>query len=145
MQQHDLSFMTNFQLMLVDKLGNSAIIEGEEVIWKNDYYQVCTNFYQSNPSLGGYPCWRYDTAVELFEDHQDSVSIPLFRDILNATHQEGQYPTLYTNIYDLHDGKVYLYYNHYYDEVVIFDLLEGLGRGNREYQILDLYSNLIIQ
>ena len=145
MQQYNLSFMKNYQLMFVDKFGDSVIIEGDRFILKNDYYQVCTNFYHTNPSLGGYPCWRYDTAVEMFEEHADSISIPLFRDILNATHQEGQYPTLYTNIYDLQNGMVYLYYNHYYDEVIKFDLQEGLNRGSRIYNIPPLYSNLIIK
>jgi len=145
MKQYNLSFMKNYQLMFVDKYGDSAIIEGDKVVWKNDYYQVCTNFYHTNPSLGGYPCWRYNTAVELFEGHSDSISVPFFRDILSATHQEGQYPTLYTNIYDLQNGMVYLYYNHFYDEVIKIDLQEGLSRGNHKYNIPPLYSDLIIK
>ena len=151
MQQYNLIFMKNYQLMFVDKFGGSAIIEGDKVIWKNDYYQVCTNFYHTNPSLGGYPCWRYDTAIEMFEEHADSISIPLLKDILDETHQEGQFTTLYTNIYDLQNGTVYLYYNHYYEEVIKIDLLKELNKGHNKYiiptkySIPSLYSNLIVQ
>jgi len=145
MSQYDLSFMKNFQMMFADKYGGSVIIEGKDVIWKNDYFQVCTNFYHSNPELGGYPCWRYDKAVEIFNEYPDSISAPLFRDILDATHQEGQFPTLYTNIYDLKNGMVHLYFNHHYDEVVHIDLQKGLELGNRTYKISSLYSSLSIK
>ena len=145
MFKYDLSFMKKFQMMFSDKNGDSVIIEGADAIWKDNYYQVCTNFYHSNPDLGGYPCWRYDKAVELFNEYPDSISVSLFKDILNATHQEGQFPTLYSNIYNLNDGLVYLYQEHFYDEVVIIDLKKGLQLGDRTYKIKSQFSQLSIK
>jgi len=142
MEHHDLSFMKSFQLMFADKRGYFVIVEGDEIIWKTTYYLVCTNFYHSNPSLGGYPCWRYETAVDMLEEHKDSISVPLFKDILNATHQEGQYPTLYSNIYDLNKGLVYLHYNHNYDEVIKIDLQKESKGLYKKYHIPSQFSNL---
>lgn len=142
---YNLTIMNKFQLLFVDRNGDAVIIEGDEVIYKEDYYQVCTNFYHSNPELGGYPCWRYDTAVQMFETIRDSISISLFRDILDATHQDEQYPTLYTNIYDITNGDVYLYYNHQYGEVIKFNLETALKREDKEYRISMLFSDLLIK
>ena len=62
------------QYLIGDSLGNSIIVEGDNIISIQDNHQVLTNFYQSNPGLGAYPCWRYETAI--FSQNQ----VPICRD-----------------------------------------------------------------
>lgn len=56
---YNLEFMRKFQIFLADKTGNSAIIEGDEIIRKKGDYQIVTNFYQSKTKIADYSCWRY--------------------------------------------------------------------------------------
>jgi len=57
--------MEQAQLMFGDANGDSIIFEGEKILKKEKYYQIVTNFYQSNPEIGGYPCPRYKRATEM--------------------------------------------------------------------------------
>ena len=132
--------MERYQIMVVDRYGDSAIIEGDIVIQKEGSYQVCTNFYQSNPDVGWYPCWRYDTAENMLENMAE-LSVEYFSNICNAVHQEGNYPTQYSNIFDLKKGLIYLYHFHDYDHLKIFNLGEELELGEHYYHIPSLLYN----
>ena len=104
--------MADFQYFIVDRFGNSAIIEGDEIIYREGSYQVITNFLQSDPEHGWYPCWRYDTAVNMLESMEE-LTVEYFAQICEATHQEGAYPTVYSYVNDLQNNIMYLY--HYYN------------------------------
>ena len=71
---YNLEHMETYQVLWVDKTGASIIIEGDDIVFKQGNYQVVTNFIQTHPELGGYPCWRYNTAVSMLENMED-VSI----------------------------------------------------------------------
>lgn len=119
--------------------GHSLIIEGDTILEKKDNYQVLTNFYQSNPELGGYPCWRYDTATDLLGD-MNELNLYLIGEVLASTHQEGKYPTQYSNIYDLKNRIIYLFHFHNYNEFIKIRLQEELNKGEKSYQIPELFS-----
>lgn len=129
------------QYLIGDASGGSMIVEGDDIIPKKEFYQVVTNFYQSHPELGGYPCERYDKAISMLENSTD-FSVLSFGQILSETHQEGKYPTQYSNIYDLKRGKVYLFYNHHFDEYIPIDLKDELAKGYRMYYIGGLFSEI---
>ncbi len=123
------------QFMFGDAVGDSVIIEPLTMLRKEGDYQVATNFYQSRTGSTG-P--RYSTATGMLEN-ADGISVDLFRDILDAVHvEEGSY-TLYSNVYDLKQRLVYLYYFHDYDHVVIFDLEEELAQGKHSYDLSSLF------
>jgi choloylglycine hydrolase len=86
-------------------------VEGElHIIRKgqDENYQVITNYWLTNPSLGGYPCERYNTAVDLLKNH--SPSIESCAVILNSTKQNwGGGGTLYSNIYNLSSKEIYVF------------------------------------
>jgi hypothetical protein len=136
--QYNLGFMKEFQMFIVDASGDAAIIEGDEIIHKEGTFMVVTNFLQSNPEHGWYPCWRYDTAVAMLEEMTE-LSVDYFRDICEATHQEGAYPTVYSNIYDVTHGMLYLYHYYDYDNAVVFDVNEELSMGAHSYYIPKLF------
>jgi hypothetical protein len=129
------------QYIVGDSTGNSIIVEGDNIIPIQGNYQVLTNFYLSHPGLGGYPCWRYETATEMLNTNTD-LTIYFIGSILDATHQEGKYPTQYSNIYDLKNCLIYLFYYHNYEEFIIIDLTEELKKGYRSFDIPGLFSKV---
>ncbi|UCF49973.1 MAG: hypothetical protein JSU91_00395 [Thermoplasmatales archaeon] len=114
------------QVMFVDSNGDSIIIEDyDTIIFKGGNFQVVTNFLQSQPELGGYPCWRYDTAVSMLENMTE-LSVDYFSEICDATNLPT---TIYSNVYDLILEKMYIYYNNDYTKYLEIDLNEELANG----------------
>jgi choloylglycine hydrolase len=136
---YNLEHMENYQVLWVDNTGESIIIEGDDIIFKQGDYQVVTNFIQTHPELGGYPCWRYNTAVNMLENMYN-FSVEYFTSICNATHQTGTYPSVYSGVYDLNEEILYLYYFYDYDNVVVIDLNEELLLGEHVYYLADLFE-----
>jgi len=129
------------QYLIGDALGTSMIAEGDSFLMKQLDYQVLTNFYQSEPDLGGYPCWRYETANELLAGC-DSLTPYYIGKVLASTCQDGNYPTQYSNIYDLKNRRVYLFYYHNFKEFLVIDLLEEIEKGDQTYKISSLFSQI---
>jgi choloylglycine hydrolase len=101
-------------LLFTDFTGDCAVFEWMEgklhIIRKGDdeNYQVVTNYWLTDPSIGGYPCNRYNTAVDLLQ--KQSPSIELCATILNTTKQNwGDGGTLYSNIYNISNKEVYVF------------------------------------
>ena len=65
--------------------------------------------------------------------------LDLIRNILNETHNEEKYKTQYSNIYDLKNKIIYLYYFYDYDNPIKIDLQTELQKGKRtiEMQIIE--------
>jgi len=145
--RYNLEFMLKFQMFVVDKTGDAAIIEGDQIIRKSGLYQVVTNFHQSKVDEKRRPCeWykpscvQYKTAESMLTDG-GTVSVAHFRDILSATHRNTLGArTLYSNIYDLKNELVYLYYLHNFDSEVVIDLNEELKKGHHSYELPSLFG-----
>ncbi|UCC32600.1 MAG: tetratricopeptide repeat protein [Phycisphaerales bacterium] len=137
---------TTGAFMFADKSGQSVIIEGDVHIMKEGRFQVMTNFYQSRPELGGYPCRRYDIAKEMLQANQ-AVTVDLFRRVLAATHQEHEVgasnPTVYSNIYDLKKGDIHIYHYHNFTNVVVLNLAEELRKGRHQYDLPSLFPETL--
>ena len=135
--------MNDNQHFYVDRFGNSAIIEGDEVILKEGDFQVVTNFYHSDPYLpGSWGFERYDIAVNMLENMND-LSMKYFRDICDATHQYGNIPTLYSIVGYLNKEDIVIhYYNqHNFDEVWVINLTEEFQLGEHRIDISDVIFN----
>jgi len=133
----------NAQYLIGDAFANSIIIEGDSILINNGGYQVLTNFYQTMPDLGGHPCWRFETATSMLSDCDD-ITPRFIGSVLDATHQEGNYPTQYSNIYDLKNGIIYLFFFHNYEEFVKIDLKKELGSDQQSYPIPYIFSGIEI-
>lgn len=131
----------NAQYLIGDSTGTSIIVEGDEIFGSMEDFQVMTNFIQSQYEPGSFPCWRYDTAAEMLQN-SDEISEYLFGSILSETHQEGNYPSQYSNIYDNRNCIIYLFYYHNYEEYITIDLNEELQEGYRSYYIPSLFSEI---
>jgi hypothetical protein len=138
--KYNRSNFEKFQLFLCDKTGNSAIIEGDDVIRKNGKYQIVTNFRQSLTPPYKITCPRYLIAKEILDKRKD-ISKESFLEVMAAVHQEGDWGgTLYTNIHDLKNGLIYLYYFHDYSHEVVLDLKKEFEKGYHEYDLPSLFQ-----
>ena len=145
--QYNLESMSKYQMFVVDKSGDAAIIEGDHIIRKSGSYQIVTNFYQSKVKEDRKPCEWYKPSCLMYKKAETMLtestvaSVPYFRDILAATHRNTLgAQTLYSNIYDLKKGLVYLYYLHNFENEVVIDLSEELIKGPHYYEIPSLFG-----
>ena len=143
LNQYNMKILERAQILMGDKYGDSFIIEGDIIHRKSDYYQLSTNFYLSQYPNPPSPCLRYNTALEMFQSNSiDDLSVDFCASVLDAVHQEGAYPTQYSNVYDLKNGLVYLYYNHNYGKVKIFNLSEEFELGYHSNSIPELFDQV---
>jgi len=125
-------------LFLSDASGASAILEGDEILYKQGRFQVLTNFYQSQTTAEEIGCTRFQIATEMLENSEE-ISVDLFRRVLSAVRQEGLSRTVYSNICDLKRQLVYLYHFHDFEHVVEIDLKAELGNGSRALYIPEMF------
>jgi len=126
-----------------DKTSASMVVEWAEgkvqFVKPDSWYQISTNFVFTNIRNGKYPCSRYNIADTLFQSATE-LSVDLIRGILSATHQEGNYPTVYSNIFDLKNGIGYVYNFHNFEEVWKFNLADELKKGEKTYDLPKKFS-----
>lgn len=125
------------QLHFADSTGDAVVIsagkDGELAFTrkeKRDGYLVSTNFNRANPENGRYPCWRYNTAVEMLEriESENDLTIDYLTSILDATHVEGMtVNTAVSYVFDLQNRDIYVYYFHQYDEVAVLNLPDEMA------------------
>jgi penicillin V acylase-like amidase (Ntn superfamily) len=144
LDQYNLKVFERAQILFGDRFGDSIIVEGDIIHRKSDYYQVVTNFYLSRFPNPPYPCWRYNTALDMFENNEPvNLSVEFCSSILDAVHIDilsGFSKTQYSTVYDLKNKIVYLYHNHNFNKVIIFNLLDELEYGDHSYSIPELFK-----
>jgi hypothetical protein len=143
------------QSFYADKLGESVVFnigkDGEfDFFPNNETFQLASNFYYDNPSRGNPSSdaiRRYNAAEERLKDivTNDNITIESIATVLNAVHFEGpRINTLYSNIFDVTNGDIYLYFFHQFEEVVKLNLEEELAKGRHTYQISDLFTQELV-
>ena len=140
---------TPHQVLFADKSGDAAVIgpgvDGEIAVTRKpagESYLVATNFNVADPDVTE-SCWRYETATKMLAkiQNEDDLTVKAFQKILEAVHVEGDTNnTLYSNVFDLNTGTVYLYYWHQYGEVITLNVDDEIARGASVRQIQELFS-----
>jgi hypothetical protein len=134
-----LFMLESSTLVFADRNGDAAILEGDTVVRKQGWYQVETNFRHSRVKRTKGVCPRYDTTIKMLQK-AGKPSVGLFRDILSAVSSEGtEGATIYSQVYDLKRGLVYLYSFHDFENVVVFDLAKELAKGESWYDVPALF------
>ena len=83
--------------MYGDRFGDSVIIDGDTILHRQGPLQIATNFrLVDHPD----PPWpegqeRYGIVADMLSQ-ADHYTVDLFRRALDAAHQEGYSPTLYS-------------------------------------------------
>jgi hypothetical protein len=138
------------QVHIADATGAAAVMsagaDGELTFTRKDQgdgYLVSTNFNLAYPENGTLPCWRYDTATRMLDGifEETVLDVEQLRMVLDAVHQEGpSFNTVYSNIFDLRQGVIYLYHWYQFDEVVVLDVEETLAQDASSDRIRSLFS-----
>ncbi|MFX0007008.1 MAG: hypothetical protein ACFFA7_07120 [Promethearchaeota archaeon] len=145
----------SIQSMYLDITGESVVInigvDGEiDFFRNNETFQLASNYYFNDTSRGNPSSdaiRRYNAAEQKLKDINASspISIEYIINVLDAAHFEGPLVnTLYSNIFDVENGIIYLYYFHQFGEVVILNLEEELAKGWHSYRICDLFSQDLV-
>jgi predicted choloylglycine hydrolase len=143
-EQYRIPELERVHIMFADKQGHSAIIgvyDGRLQIHRNNkQYQLLTNFNITNPSYGGEPnCSRFSTAEQRLKK-DSSATLENMRDILSQTHQ-GEL-TVYSNIYDLTKGEVYVYSKTNFLKGIRFNLAAELKKGKHSIRLVNYSTKL---
>lgn len=141
--KYHIEGMERAMFFFADATGDAAIVEGDEIIRKEGIYQVVTNFYQSEVKGENINCQRFKIANQLLKE-TDGNTIDFCKQVLAATHQEGKYPTVYSNIYDLENKLVYVYHFHNYQNEVVIDLAKELIKGARRIDLPSLFPKTYV-
>jgi hypothetical protein len=128
---------------VADRSEASMVVEyGQgrvQFVRSSAWYQIATNFVMSNIKDDNYLCWRYRAADGIMSDAKE-LSVDLIRSVLERTHQEGRSLTVYSNIYDLIKGMIYVYNLRNFEEVVVINLAEELKKGLRRLDLPTLFK-----
>lgn len=131
---HNFGTTAQGQYHFMDASGEAVIISADEDgEWAftrrtTEKYLISSNFNVANLDNGWYPCWRYNTTEEMLSEitTENELSVGSMREILEATAQEGSYPTRYSNIFDPTTLEIYIYHNHDFSTVVKYNLTEEI-------------------
>ncbi len=129
-------------LMLADATGDSAIVEGYTVYRRKGPYQICTNFRWAKAGPSGWRCKRYKAAEAILK--KCPVTVDAFRGILDAVHQPLKNKTsgtLYSNIYDLKNNRIYLYVMADFTRVHVFDMKKEFAKGARVVRLSEYFPD----
>jgi predicted choloylglycine hydrolase len=140
-EQYRIPELEDIHILFADKNGNAAIVgvyDGKlQIHRRNRNYQLLTNFNISNPSYGGEePCQRFATAEAMLKT-DSTVSVNNLENILSKTHQDGL--TVYSNIYNLTSGEVYVYSRTNFQRKAKLNLAAELKKGKRSIAIVKLF------
>ena len=145
---------TNFQglsaqFQFSDANGESVVISPDEngaVVFTNkpkeENYQFSTalaNQALSDEEHDSVAVKRTRKAAELVKD-VSVMNVDLVKEVMMATAQRTGVWTMYTNIFDAKNLKIYLYYPGQWTEVAEFDLREELVKGYHSFLMKDLFS-----
>jgi hypothetical protein len=143
-EKSNIPSLAKARFPIADRSGASMVVEygrGRVQFVRSDtWYQIATNFVMSNVRDGNYPCWRYRKADQIFSEARE-LNVELVRKALDETHQEGGALTVYSNIYDLKKGIIYLYNLRNFDQVTVVNLSEELKKGERVLELPSLFKS----
>ncbi|MBN1938332.1 MAG: tetratricopeptide repeat protein [Candidatus Aminicenantes bacterium] len=142
-EKHNVFALSRARFPVADRDGRSMVVEYAQgqirFVTEPEWFQVSTNFLRTDHPGTEVPCNRFRTAMKILAA-SDRLDLSLIRAALSAVHQEGDYPTQYSNIYDLKAGLVHVYLFHNFEEGVTLDLAEQLKKGARSVELASLFK-----
>ena len=139
--QHNLSGLETSMFLFIDKTGKYFVVEGDSLIIGNKPSYVLSNFYPSQvKDENEIDIPFYQKGRRLLESRRDT-SVSFCSSVMDTMHQEKVWGagTMYTTIYDLNEGSIYLYFFHDYTHVVKFSLAQELRKSDNSVVIPDLF------
>lgn len=132
---YNLDFLSQAQILIGDKTGDSALIEGDVIHRKEGPSQVATNFYLSKTDI--IRCSRYNIASYLLNN--DEISRDDLPSILDKTKQYNL--TQYSYIFDLTEGTMELFFFGDFENPRTFNIHEEIRQGSLNIDLPDYFEN----
>jgi hypothetical protein len=137
------------QYHIADASGNAVVISGGPDgkvaftrIEPDDGYLLSTNFNLAQPDKGPVD-FRWQTATEKLAalGNGTELSPEYAMELMEAVHLEQLTTyTLYQNVLDLNENKIYLSYMSQYNEIAEIDMEEEFDKGKRVVPMRELFS-----
>ncbi len=138
----DLSEMTTYQLVFVDRSGTYLIIEGDEMIIGDDSEKTFSNFYYSQTSsIKEVPLPYYQKGVEYINSTIPKVTLDYCSNVMKNMIQTDITATQYSTVYDLAEMKVRVYFHHDFNEFIELDLYQEFKKENYKVKMADLFPD----
>lgn len=132
-------------LLFVDKSGKYLVVEADKMTLGNEEKFVLANFSVADTKdLSTIKLERYCKGVAFLNHHQLDSSLSFctnLSDTMSVNRAKIGDGTLYTNIYDLQEGLIHLYFYHDFSKRKTFNLKEELAKGNHAYNFTDLFPD----
>lgn len=148
----------DFQIHFMDKTGDAVILfpdkNGEMTFLrkpKTNSYLVSSNFNRRLIEEGDFSksmSWvgwdRYNTADKMLAKikSEKDLTVKYATSVLDAAHQENpdgsRSSTIYSEIYDLQNLRIYLFYNHQFDTAYILNVDEELAKTKGRHRRVPL-------
>jgi hypothetical protein len=142
LQAYNLSSFNGGMPVFVDAMGNYLVIEADTLIKGNDPKYVISNFCPSQtPDLSKVIQQRYHRGSRFLENKADSslAFCTAMMDTMHECRERMGDGTLYTSIYDLNDGIIYIHFYHDFTHVAKFDLKAELAKGTHTVDMESLF------
>ena len=142
-RQFQLPELEAVHILFADRSGQSVVMgayDGKLTFHRKEGpHQLLTNFNLTDPAYGGETqCERYEKAKEVLKTNEPAT-VETVRKILSETHQNEL--SVYSNIYDLTTGEVYIYQLANFAQVAHFNLAEELEKGQHSFMIPALFGH----
>ncbi len=141
LSRFNLSGLETSMFFFVDKSGKYLIAEGDSLIIGDKESYIVSNFYPSQEKNEcDIPLSFYQKGRRYLENSKDT-SISFCTSVMDTMHQERVWGagTMYTTVYDLTEGTIYLYFFRDYTHVIKFNLDKELSKNNHSLTIPELF------
>ncbi|MEO1084648.1 MAG: DUF3471 domain-containing protein [Acidobacteriota bacterium] len=139
-EKYNSNYLAVSQFLFADATGDSAVITWRDGALSVERIEgrhlVATN---SRLQGTGYRCQRHARAEQVLAE-QGEVTVDAVTEVLDALHQQGEYFTTYSTIYDLKAKTVSIYNMANFDEVRTFDLAAELLKKPETYRLSKLFD-----
>jgi len=149
-ESHSWGEYLPYQLHFADATGDAVIMsvgpDGEPAYSRkgDKMYLISTNFNVAYPENGEYPCNRYETITKMLMDYREKpdISIEDLAAVLEKVSYDSAFTnTVYSNIFDLTELKIHLYFFHQFSNSSILDLTKELSDEPHFYAINQLMTH----
>lgn len=131
--------------LFVDKTGKYLVVEANKMTFGNDDKFVLANFsIADTKDLSTIKTERYCKGVAFLNNKPLDTSLSFctaLSDTMSVNRAKVNDGTLYTNIYDLDEGIIHLYFYHDFSKRITYNLKEELQKGDHSYNFAELFPD----
>ena len=154
-QQFNWGSAMGGQVHVADANGEAVVIgpgiDGELAFTRKtagDGFIISTTFNVAEGYEYDNDCDRYETALDMLSKvgKEEGLTLDYVSSVLDAVHVQGMGAnTLYSTVYDLKNGKIFVYYYHKYDEVVELNVAETISVVKEPVALSELFTSPIVE